>query len=411
MRIRALQVLALGLALCPLLLSAQPAATPAAPPAQRTPPPPADLTEISSFDVFADGDTVHLLVGQGDKRGGPVKLLYRQSQDGGQQWSEPIQVNSKGETLMAPHPGENAQIAAHGQRVMAVWSEKSAIPGERAGPLLSMLSEDGGKTWRSGGKPAGDETGYHALPELSADRQGFHAVWLHGGARDSGTPQGLHYTHSVDGSAWAAATQIAPATCRCCWNRLVTTADQDVGVLYRAAAPRDMAFVRVGANRRSREANLPGVAVGAFGWEFEGCPHVGGALAADGKKLHALVWTGKDEASTGLYYSSSADGGAEWSEPARLGDAVARDSDIAVAADGRLVALWGAASAGGMHVAQTQSTDQGKTWSEPKVISDDTAMASHPRVLATAKGVTSFWLERRDGKSQLAVNGKTLATL
>ncbi len=406
MRMRALQVLVLGFALVPFALPAQPAAAPAASPPQRTPPPPAGLTEISGFDVFADGDTVHLLVGQGDKRGGPVKLVYRQSQDGGQQWSEPVQVNSNDQTLMAPHPGENAQIAAHGKLVMAVWSEKSTVPGERTGPLLSMLSDDGGKTWRSGGKPAGDETGYHALPELSADGRGFHAVWLHGGKRDSGTVQALHYTHSVDGSAWAAATQIAPATCQCCWNRLVTTADKDVGVLYRAAAPRDMAFARVGAKQ-------PGVAVGAFGWEFEGCPHVGGALAAagDGKKLHALVWTGKDEASTGLYYSSSADSGAQWSEPARLGDAAARDSDIAVGADGRLIALWGAASDGGMRIAQIESTDQGKTWSRPTVVSDTAAMASHPRVLATAKGVTHFWLERRDGKSSLAVNGKTLATM
>ncbi len=51
-----------------------------------------------------------------------------------------------------------------------------------------------------------------------------------------------------------------------------------------------------------------------------------------------------------------------------------------------------------MRVAQIESTDKGKTWS------------SHPRVLKTAKGI-SFWLERRDGKSQLAVNGKTLAML
>jgi hypothetical protein len=74
--------------------------------------------------------------------------------------------------------------------------------------------------------------------------------------------------------------------------------------------------------------------VGAFGWDFVGCPHVGAGLVTTEKNqtLHAAVWTGQ-EAVTGVYYLVSDDGGRHWSSPHRLGDKFSRIVDLAASSD------------------------------------------------------------------------------
>lgn len=84
--------------------------------------------------------------------------------------------------------------------------------------------------------------------------------------------------------------------------------------------------------------------VGPFDWGFNGCPHVGGALAVSGGRLHALVWTGKD-GRAGLYASSSGEGGAKWSGMTKVGGPGAKHSDLAAhprvaAAVGSFRAVW-----------------------------------------------------------------------
>ena len=78
--------------------------------------------DFAHFDVYAEGDTVHLLTGHG-KKGGPSILLYhRASKDGGASWSKPVRVNHGTERLSAHHPGENPSIAGSGNRLVVAWT-------------------------------------------------------------------------------------------------------------------------------------------------------------------------------------------------------------------------------------------------------------------------------------------------
>ncbi|HYH42057.1 MAG TPA: sialidase family protein [Burkholderiales bacterium] len=362
---------------------------------QTQPPAPAG---VATYDVHADSGGIHVLVGYGRKRPADLTLWHRHSGDGGARWSAPVRVNRPGEAVLAPHPGENPQIAAIGNRLLAAWTGPSP-DGGRAGPISTALSADGGRTWQAGPNPSEGSTRYHALVEVEPAFGAFHMVWLH---QDEGS-QALHYTSSADGGrTWRARKLLASQTCNCCWNRIVVTPDRTVRVLYRGAEPRDMMLVSSPDGNAWRFHG----AVGRFGWDFAGCPHVGGAIAAapGGKALHALVWTGQ-ESHAGLHHLSSTDGGLKWGAPRRIGGDAAKNSDLAIAADGTLMAVWDALEAHGV-IYRAQSRDGGATWSAPERVSDPQAHASHPRVVWSPRGFATLWLETAQGAgTQLRLNG------
>lgn len=359
---------------------------------------------VAHFDVYAEGSDLHVLLGERVGEDKSVRLSHQRSRDGGKTWSERARIDRTGDTLFSPHPGEHPQVAARGERVVVVWTSRNPESGH-GGAIVSAVSGDGGETWARGATPAGDEsTAYHGLLELASDDKGFHAVWLRPNAGEGSEGQALHYAQSVDGARWTAQRGLDLDTCRCCWNRLVTTSD-GVGVLFRDGTPRDMAFVAL----RDGAWGDP-VPAGGFGWKFEGCPHVGGAIATDGaKQLDALVWTGVDEKRTGLYHVASSDGGASWNEPRRIGDAAARESDIAHAG-GKLVALWSTTVDEHAQVQRVESADGGKNWSDARVVSSANVNATQPRLVVAGGTPVSFWLERAgSGSAALRIDGRPFA--
>jgi len=356
---------------------------------------------VAHFDVYAEGADLHVLLGERVGEDKSVRLSHRRSRDGGKTWSEPARIDRPGDTLFSPHPGEHPQVAARGERVVVLWTSRNPESG-RGGAIVSAISSDGGASWTRGTTPAGDDSqAYHGLLELASDTKGFHAVWLRPHAGDGKEGQALHYAQSADGAAWTAQRGLDLDTCRCCWNRLVTTTE-GVGVLFRDGTPRDMAFVAL----RDGAWGDP-VPAGGFGWQFEGCPHVGGAIASDGaKQLDALVWTGVDEKRTGLYHVASKDGGVRWNEPKRIGDAAARESDIAHAG-GKLVAVWSTTVDGHAQVQRVESTDGGKQWSDARVVSSGDVNATQPRLVVAGGTPVSFWLERAaSGGATLRIDGR-----
>ena len=86
---------------------------------------------------------------------------------------------------------------------------------------------------------------------------------------------------------------------------------------------------------------------------------------------------------------ASGDAGATWSEAHRLGAEDAVDSDLALAPDGTLRAVWDTKSA----IIGASSRDGGVSWSEPEPISHEGEHNRHPRVFVTKAGVVAFWME------------------
>lgn len=345
------------------------------------------LPNLVSFDVYVDRQTVHAAFVATPTGSKQPYIGYMHSEDGGLHWSQPSALSQQFSQPVEAKIGNDIQIAAAGDKLLMVWQTTGELQG--MGPLLTVYSNDAGKTWQQGAKPTGSDAD-QSHHELLADSEGrFHAVWLDD--RDENGYQGVRYARSSDvGKSWELAQTIDDSSCSCCWNRLAFGADGKLNVLYRDMKPRDMALAQTADGGVSWQRLST---VGEFNWIFDGCPHNGGGLtvAGDGS-LHSLVWTGA-ESQVGLYHMQSTDSGKSWTSPQRIGEAGAFHADIAFGA-GRLVAVWDALGPEGSKVFVSESADNGGHWSAGKQLSSASGSATFPRIVATPTGLLAMWLEQ-----------------
>ena len=349
---------------------------------------------IESLDVSQSGPILHLLLGRYDSGHQSPALEHRSSHDGGGTWSAPVRVDTGATAPHQPHRGQDAQLAASGDRLVAVWTA-SGTGFMGRGPMATAISDNGGKTWRPGPNPADDGSqGDHSFADLAADAAGtFHLVWLD--ARGTNKAKGLRYASSRDGGkTWSWNLTLEAETCECCWNTLTIGPGGSLHALFRDKNPRDMALVSSLDGGATWSSPVP---VGRFNWDFQGCPHVGGGLLGTDGRVHALVWTGA-AGHSGAYHVHSADRGRTWSAPQRLGDADARRGDLASAGAGSLAAVWDRVADGESRVYAATTSDGGKTWSEPVPLSSPGVNAAYPRVVALTGSYRAFWTESVPGQ-------------
>lgn len=347
------------------------------------------LYDISSFDVYVDKDLIHVLVsGKVSATDKQTSLRYTRSEDGGHKWLAPISLAEFPATIATR--GNDIQLAAKGKHLLAVWQTKGELPG--MGPMVSAYSSDNGLTWAKGTNPAVNNAGDQSHLDLIADQQGlFHTAWLED-PEENGY-QSLRYARSVDqGKHWDKAATLDGSTCSCCWNTFALSPEHGLNILYRDMKPRDMVLQQSADGGKTWQKIST---AGDFGWQFDGCPHVGGGLvyfgADEPQQLHSLVWTGV-EGKSGLYALSSEDNGQTWSIPQKLGNAGVH-GDMAVL-NGNLFAIWDKMEANGSSIFYAKSQDSGTTWLTPTRLSTADKVATHPRLVATELGLLALWTEK-----------------
>lgn len=352
------------------------------------------LQGVHALDIYENNGVLHQLKAEYHEGKPAPLLLYIKSEDGGETWTAPIQVDKGLPHAHAARRGMDPQIAAFGEKIIAVWMS----PGTDqfgGGPMTTSISEDGGKTWKQGPNPADDNsTEGHGFIDIISDPKGsFHLTWLDN--RDG--LRGLRYTQSQDyGKTWAANSTPDKETCECCWNTMAVAPDGKVAILYRDKAPRDMSVVL--AAEKENQWQTP-IKIGNFNWEFNGCPHVGGGIAftetdAD-PIMHTAVWTGQSGQS-GVYYFASTDLGKTWTEAVRFGAKTSTHPDIAINGNDILV-VWSESAEDHSSTYAARSKDGGKTWSEKQQLSAKGTNASHPRVVHTQIGFRIFWTAEKEG--------------
>jgi hypothetical protein len=347
---------------------------------------------VCSLDAFSSEKAIHLLVGESAAQGKGIALTSVRSLDGGATWSEPVRVDGGNRPASGLRRGNDAQIAASGDKLIAVWQSAGTDPWG-GGPMATALSADGGKTWTAGPNPADDgSTEGHNFIDIAADGRGvFHLVWLDSRAGK----RGLRGATSTDsGRTWSPNRTIDAETCECCLNTLLASPQGGAWVLYRAKSPRDMATASLNGETWKKP-----VTVGAFGWQFNGCPEVGSGLCLlpDGS-LHAAVWSGQENR-TGVYHLSSHDAGATWSEPRPLGDSTARNPAAATSSSGAVAIVWNTVENDVPCIRGSISKDGGKTWRASTRLSSEKASAQHPRIVPIESGFRVFWTESQNDQS------------
>lgn len=215
----------------------------------------------------------------------------------------------------------NGTLAAH-------WLAKSG-PGTYAYNVNIALSKDSGRTWSKPIVPHRDGTqtehGFVSMYPMPDGQLG--AIWLDGRKMNpAGKKDGDHAQHTNSMSLMS--TTIRPdgtlgseslvdgRVCECCQTSAART-DEGLIAVYRDRSEkeiRDIAVVRNVNGKWTDPAPLS-----KDGWEINGCPVNGPAVAADGSRVVVSWFTAVND-KPAVYAVFSADSGKTFGRPVRVDD-------------------------------------------------------------------------------------------
>jgi hypothetical protein len=117
--------------------------------------------------------------------------------------------------------------------------------------------------------------------------------------------------------------------------------------------------------------------------------------AADGTLW--VVWASDRSGNSDIWYKTSSDGGATWSDAAQLTTDPSSDSQpgITQTSDGTLWVVWASGRSGSSDVWYKSSNDSGLTWSTESQLPTGTGSNRHPAITETSQGI--LWVTWASG--------------
>jgi hypothetical protein len=302
----------------------------------------------------------------------------------------------------------DGSLAAH-------WLVKSA-PGAYEYDITISQSFDGGKTWGKPFIPHRDGARVeHGFVSLFAARDGsLAAVWLDGremkpaeGGHDHGRGNmTLRYVKIKRDGALVDDAALDTRVCECCQTSAAMTADGPV-VVYRDRSEaekeiRDISIVRLKGDKWT--APRP---VFQDGWELNGCPVNGPAVAAAGRRVAVAWFTGANQTSR-VKLAFSDDAGETFSQPIAVDDGnPAGRVDVLLLDNGGALVCWLEKLPEGGAVRVRRVSPDGKLDDSVTVAPSGTARSAGFPQMARAGGELVFaWTGARVFTAKLALPQK-----
>ena len=374
--------------------------------------------------VAASGSFV--AVAWGGASGGRTDVFVAVSRDAGRTFAAPAQVNQAGgeARLGGEMPPRVALVPRAGQdpQITVLWTARAGTT-----QIKTAVSRDGGRSYEASvALQSAGAAGDRGWPALALDKSGnAHAIWLDhrglaadraksgraaghqpGAAHDGfamAQKSGLFYASTAPGRAGD--RQLTAGVCYCCKTALAAGADGALYAAWRHVYPgsvRDMAFTM---SRDGGATFSPLVRVHQDGWNIDGCPDDGPAMAVTGTTVH-LVWptvvsTPRPEGA--LFYASTRDGkvfGRATRIPT-LGSPKPSHPQIVAGARGRMVVAWDEYREGRNVAVARELTLDGSghaTFGPPTILSPD-APSVYPVMADTSRGIVAVWATGGDGSA------------
>lgn len=251
-------------------------------------------------------------------------LKYASRTKGGS-WSEPRTI-TEGSNWFVNWADFPSVATLPDGTMFAHWLAKSG-PGTYAYDVRITTSRDGGKSWSAPVVPHRDGTqtehGFVSMTPWGGEEMGI--VWLDGrktAGKSHGDHGGANAEMSLVHTTLASDGRLGPETvldgrvCDCCQTDAVQAEGATV-VVYRDRSEkevRDMSVVRFVDGRWS-----PPHLLASDGWEINGCPVNGPAIAAAGADV-AVAWFTAPADKPRVTVAFSADSGATFGPPIRVDD-------------------------------------------------------------------------------------------
>ena len=272
---------------------------------------------------------------------GKFSLRFSTMEKGG--WSAPRTI-AEGANWFVNWADFPSMVALPDGSLAAHWLVKSG-PGTYAYDVNISRSFDGGKTWSKSFVPHRDGTQTeHGFVSLLAAKDGsLAAVWLDGRemkGHEAGHGHGnmtLRYVKIKRDGELADEAVLDAKVCECCQTSAATTADGPI-IVYRDRSDREIRDISV-IRLKDGKWSQPRL-VAQDGWQINGCPVNGPAIAASGRRVAVAWFTGAANTQR-VKLAFSGDSGEIFGEPVTVDDGspVGR-VDVVLLDDGSAIVCW-----------------------------------------------------------------------
>ena len=314
--------------------------------------------------IVSEGNVVAVAWGA-TSRDSLTDVMVAVSTDGGGTFGPPVRVNADpgGAKLTGEAPPR--VVFGRTRDLTVLWTAR-----EGSGTSIKLArSADGGRTFAAAVPLVTGAPGSRGWPALAVDQAGnAHAIWLdhRGMASPSGQPHehaaeapgarpkdssiaaqksGLYYASSRSGASTAAqGRELAKGVCYCCKTAFALRRNR-LYAAWRHVYPGDLRDIAFSTSFDGGRTFAPPVRVSRDGWEIDGCPDDGPAIAIDRAGAIRMVWptvipgTSPEGA---IFYASSPDG-RTFTKRLRvptLGSLKPSHPNLALDARGRIVVSW-----------------------------------------------------------------------
>ena len=336
------------------------------------------------------GDDGALLTWLGGKDGSGSRRLRFSSLDGND-WSAPVTL-SEGSNFFANWADVPGAIRSSDGRIFAQWLEKLGDQTYAYGIQLTV-SRDDGKSW----EPIGllhDDTSQveHGFVSWVAVADGVRAFWLDGRemvpSKDG--PMQLRTAVVTGHGEPPTSFVLDDRVCECCSTDAALGAMGPM-VVYRDRTDREIRDIAL--IRKTDDGWSSPTVLASDGWEINGCPVNGPAIAAAGDDV-AVAWFTAAGGKAQVQVVLSQDGGRSFAEPHVIDEFLpAGRVDVAVDSVGTAWVLW----MGRAGEVRLQSVLAGGPRGEPLRIDTTpaTRASGFPRLVVDGNSLLLVW--RNDG--------------
>lgn len=276
---------------------------------------------------------------------GRSDVMLRHSPSG-KEFSSPVRVNDRnGDATVRNENPPKVAVSANGDVYICWANEREKWKGD----IRFARSTDQGKTFApaitinsdAGGQPTG-----HAFQSVAVDQKGrIYLAWIderNKKPEDRGAE--IWMSISTDrGRTFSRDRKILSDVCECCRSNIQVDSAGRLFLSYRtvpAKGPmyRDIIVARSDDGGKS----FTSTAVSKHEWEINACPVAGPGLNIDREGRVTVIWFTGIESRPGLYYATSSDHGATFSERRLLDpeQKLGKHAQAVARPDGKLFVVW-----------------------------------------------------------------------
>jgi hypothetical protein len=304
-------------------------------------------------------------------------------------WSEPSTI-AAGKDFFANWADFPSVTSAGGGRLIAHWAAMSAADPSAYDVRLAR-SIDSGRTWTPIGTANDDRTPTeHGFVSSVPESDGIRLFWLDG--RDTASGRGSMGLRTARvGDRIEASELLDSRVCDCCQTAAATTSGGPV-VVYRdrsAKEIRDTAIIRREGKRWTDPRD-----VAADGWEIEGCPVNGPAVAARDRKV-AVAWFTQAANRPRVKVAFSNDAGASFGLPAIIdADLPLGRVGIVLDENGDALVTWVAVEGKAAAIRLARVTARGRIGASTRIAGTEMNRAGgFPRLARSGSTLVVTWVE------------------